>query len=77
MKPVLPHLLHETQFSQPGKNIGQLIAMIRDLRHDMHQGGDDAFFVSVDFMKAFDNVDHSYGPVFLICKKNALFAFFY
>ena len=60
MKPILPHLLHETQFSQPGKNIGQLIAMIRDLRHDMHQGEDDAFFVSVDFMKAFDNVDHSY-----------------
>ena len=60
MKPVLSHLLHESQFSQPGKNIGQLITMIRDLRYDMSQSADDAFLISIDFEKAFDNVDHEY-----------------
>ena len=60
LKPILCHILHESQYSQPGKNIGQLITTIRDLRFDMDQSSDDAFFISIDFMKAFDNVDHKY-----------------
>ena len=60
IKPILCHLLHESQYSQPGKNIGQLITTIRDLRSDMDQSCDDSFFVGIDFMKAFDNVDHKY-----------------
>ena len=60
IKPVLGYILHETQFCQPGKNIGQLITTIRDLHFDMSQSNQDSFFVKIDFMKAFDNVDHKY-----------------
>ena len=57
---MLGMLLHDTQFSQPGKNIGQLVTLIRDLRDDMCNSTRDSFLVSIDFMKAFDNVDHGY-----------------
>ena len=60
IKPVLGHVLHETQFCQPGKNISQLVTTIRDLHFDMSQSREDSFFLSIDFMKAFDNVDHKY-----------------
>ena len=60
IKPVLCHVLHDSQFSQPGKNIGQLVTTIRDLNFDMDQSNEDSFLVSIDFMKAFDNVDHKY-----------------
>ena len=60
MKPVLSHVLHESQFCQPGKNIGQLVTTVRDLHFDMNESKNDSFFVSIDFMKAFDNVDHRY-----------------
>ena len=60
LKPMLGMLLHDTQFSQPGKNIGQLVTLIRDLRDDMCNSTRDSFLVSIDFMKAFDNVDHGY-----------------
>ena len=60
IKPALSYLLHETQFCQPGKNIGQLITTIRDLHFDMDQSSQDSFFIKIDFMKAFDNVDHKY-----------------
>ena len=66
IKPILCQILHESQYSQPGKNIGQLITTIRDLRVDMEQSANDSFFVSVDFMKAFDNVDHKYVQKLLI-----------
>ena len=60
MKPLLEEVLHETQFSQPGKNIGQLVNLIRDLRDDMCSSDKDSFLVKLDFEKAFDNVDHKY-----------------
>ena len=60
IKPILCDILHDSQFSQPGKNIGQLITTIRDLRYDMDQSAEDSFFIKIDFMKAFDNVDHGY-----------------
>ena len=60
LKPVLNELLHDTQFSQPGKNIGQLVNLIRDLRDDMAASSEDSFLLKIDFMKAFDNVDHNY-----------------
>jgi len=60
MKPILNYVLHESQFCQPGKNIGQLVTTIRDLHFDMNESDKDSFFVSIDFMKAFDNVDHKY-----------------
>ena len=60
IKPVLGYVLHETQFCQPGKNIGQLVTTIRDLQFDMNESNQDSFFIGIDFMKAFDNVDHKY-----------------
>ena len=60
MKPVLNYVLHETQYCQPGKNIGQLLTTIRDLHFDMDLSQQDSFFISIDFEKAFDNVNHKY-----------------
>ena len=60
IKPILNYILHESQYSQPGRNIGQLITTIRDLRWDMDQSSEDSFLISIDFLKAFDNVDHGY-----------------
>ena len=60
MKPVLSYVLHETQYCQPGKNIGQLLTTLRDLHFDMTLSEQDSFFISIDFMKAFDNVNHKY-----------------
>ena len=60
MQPIMNNLLHETQYSQPGKNIEQLLTTVRDVQCDMYNSNVDSYFVSIDFKKAFDNIDHGY-----------------
>ena len=48
MKPILSYVLHESQFCQPGKNIGQLVTTIRDLHFDMNESDKDSFLI--DFL---------------------------
>ena len=61
LKPVLPYILHDTQYGYASKNINQVTTLIRDIENDMKSNRfNDSFFVSVDFFKAFDNVDHNF-----------------
>ena len=61
LSPILPYILHDTQFGYVSKNIGQVTTLIRDIENDMKSNlSNDSFFVSVDFLKAFDHVDHNF-----------------
>ena len=60
MKPFLSLVLNESQYAQPDKNIMQLVTLMRDINYEMGINTSDSFLISLDFEKAFDNVNHKY-----------------
>ena len=60
MDPILEKIIHCSQYAQPGKDIQEMNTVIRDLVVDMERSYTDSFFVSVDFRKAYDSVNHSF-----------------
>ena len=60
LKPILENIIHGSQFAQPGKDIQGMNTVIRDLVTDMERSSTDSFFVSVDFRKAYDSVNHNF-----------------
>ena len=57
LKPLMTNLSHENQYAKPGKQIFSIANLLRDLRWDASDSKLDAYFVSLDFKKAFDSID--------------------
>ena len=60
LDPILEKIIHSSQYAQPGKDIQEMNTVIRDLVVDMERSCTDSFFVSIDFKKAYDSVNHSF-----------------
>ena len=60
LNPILEKIIHSSQYAQPGKDIQEMNTVIRDLFNDMEMSCSDSFFVSVDFRKAYDSVNHDF-----------------
>ena len=57
LKPFMTNLSHENQYAKPGKQIFSIANLLRDLWWDASDSKIDAYFVSIDFKKAFDSID--------------------
>ena len=57
LKPLMTNLSHEHQYAKPGKQIFSIANLLRDLWWDASDSKLDAYFVSLDFKKAFDSID--------------------
>ena len=57
LKPLVTNLSHAHQYAKPGKQIFSIANLLRDLWWDASDSKIDAYFVSVDFKKAFDSID--------------------
>ena len=56
-KPLMTNLFHEYQYAKSGKQIFSIANLLRDLWWDASDSKIDAYFVSLDFKKAFDSID--------------------
>ena len=81
IKPLMTNLSHEHQYAKPGKQIFSIANLLRDLWWDASDSKIDAYFVSLDFKKAFDSIDQHWlsrvlqkmnFPVKFIRTKNSL-----
>ena len=50
-------LYHDHQYAKPGKQIFSVANLLRDLWWDASDNQIDAYFISLDFKKAFDSID--------------------
>ena len=57
LKPFMTNLSHENQYAKPGKQIFSIANLLRDLWWDASDSKIEAYFVSLDFKKAFDSID--------------------
>ena len=57
LKPFMTNLSHENQYAKSGKQIFSIANLLRDLWWDASNSKIDAYFVSLDFKKAFDSID--------------------
>ena len=57
LKPFMTNLSHENQYAKPGKQLFSIANLLRDLWWDASDSKIDAYFVSLDFKKAFDSID--------------------
>ena len=57
LKPLISDLTQEQQYAKPGKQISSATTLLRDLWWDVCTGETDAYFISIDFRKAFDSID--------------------
>ena len=60
LNPILERIIHDSQFAQPGRDIQEMNTVVRDLVDDMDRSSTDSFFVSIDFRKAYDSVNHEF-----------------
>ena len=56
LKLLMTNLSHDHQFAKPGKQIFSIANLLRDLWWDASDSKIDAYFVSLDFIKAFDSI---------------------
>ena len=57
LKPLTTNLSHENQYAKPGKQIFLIANLLRDLWWDASDSKLDAYFVLLDFKKAFDSIE--------------------
>ena len=57
LKPFMTNLSLENQYAKPGKQFFSIANLLRDLWWDASDSKIDAYFVSLDFKKAFDSID--------------------
>ena len=58
LKRVLPRVVHAQQYARPGSQIFHVLTLLRDMQQHSASRGLDHFYLSLDFEKAFDSVDH-------------------
>ena len=57
LKPLMTDLSHEHQYAKPKKQFFSVANLLRDLWWDASNSQIDAYFISLDFKKAFDSID--------------------
>ena len=67
LKPLLQKILQSYQFAAPGKTITDATTLLRDLHDYVASRNLNAFFISLDFEKAFDSVNHEW--LYTVLKK--------
>ena len=60
IKLFIADLAHEHQYAKPGKQISSVTTLLRDLWWNVCNSESDAYFISLDFQKAFDSVDQQW-----------------
>ena len=60
LKPLIADLSQEHQYAKPGKQISSVTILLRDLWWDVCNSESDAYFISLNFQKAFDSVDQQW-----------------
>ena len=60
LKPLISDLSHKHQYAKPGKQIYSVTTLLRDLWWNVCNSESDAYFISLDFQKAFDSVDQQW-----------------
>ena len=53
LKPLIADLAHEHQYAKSGKQISSVTTLLRDLWWNVRNSESDAYFISLDFQKAF------------------------
>ena len=61
----MTNLSHENQYAKPGKQIFSIANLLRDLWWDASDSKLDAYFISLDFKKAFNLIDQHWLSRFL------------
>ena len=81
LKPLMTDLSHEHQYAKPRKQIFSVANLVRDLWWDASNSQIDAYFISLDFKKAFDSINQRWlsrvlhkinFPAKFICTINSL-----
>ena len=60
LKPLIADRSHEYPYAKPGKQISSVTTFLWDLWWDVCNSESDAYFISLDFQKAFDSVDQQW-----------------
>ena len=60
LKLLLPKILHQHQYARPEGQIHQVLTLLRDIFQLSHDRKLNHFFLSLDFEKAFDSIDHQW-----------------
>ena len=60
LKRVLPKIIHAQQYARPGSQLFHVLTLLRDMQQHSTSRGLDHFYLSLDFEKAFDSVDHQW-----------------
>ncbi|CAK8694904.1 unnamed protein product [Clavelina lepadiformis] len=60
LKGKLNNITHQNQFAKPQKSIHDAIIKIRDLYEKSRNEGQNHLFISIDFLKAFDSINHAW-----------------
>ena len=60
IKTIIPDVTQEHQYAKPGKQIFSATTLLRDLWWDECNSKTDAYFISLDFRKAFDSIDQQW-----------------
>ena len=57
---LIEHIISPQQYAVAGRNIYQAVTLLRDLHYHATSKKLDAFFIALDFHKAFDSINHNY-----------------
>ena len=60
LKPLLFKVIHVQQYARPGSQIHHVLTMLRDMYQHSSNQRLEHFYLSLDFEKAFDSVDHQW-----------------
>jgi len=60
LKKILPKILHNHQYAQPSGQTSNVLTLLRDIYQHAHNRQTGHFFLSLDFEKAFDSIDHKW-----------------
>jgi len=60
LKLLLPKILHQHQYARPEGQIHQVLTLLRDMFQHSSSRKSNHFYLSLDFEKAFDSVDHQW-----------------
>lgn len=60
LKPIMSSLITQHQYANTSKNISTAISLLRDLQSCVKKRSIEHYFLSIDFVKAYDSIDREY-----------------